>query len=80
MACRDSYNSSLWDGRDEANNFRREFKSFLESVNEEELRKKLGNHSERKGNNILFILLFVYTLRDVYDLIYRCEHLLMLSK
>jgi hypothetical protein len=56
MACRDSYNSSLWDGRDEATNFRRDFKAFVEEL----LRigiagKKLGNHSERKGYNLLFI-------------------------
>ena len=58
MACRDSYHPSLWDGRDEANNFRRDFKAFVERIDEEELRnigiadKKLGNHSERKGYNL----------------------------
>ena len=56
IACRDSYIPSLWDGRDEANNFHRGFKAFIDSIDTAKLKeigideKKLGPHSERKGD------------------------------
>ena len=61
MACRDSYNSSLWDGRDEANNFRRVFKSFVESVNEEEL--------ARNSVIIYYLYYFLYILSVTFTII-----------
>lgn len=56
-----------------------EGETFVESVDVEELRKvgiadkKLGNHSKRKCNKFLFILPSVYTIRNVYDSMYRRE-------
>ena len=48
MACRDSYSPSLWDGRDEANNFRRDFKAFVDGIDTESLHR-LGIDGKRLG-------------------------------
>ena len=57
LACHDSYHSSMWDGKDEADNFRKHFKAFCEGLPDEvrcqisiEM-KKLGNHTPRKGTS-----------------------------
>ena len=55
MANRNAYHDSLWDGRDEADNFRKKFSLFIDSLDSsvmDELGcelKKLGIHTPRKG-------------------------------